>query len=205
MMQYIVTEYKAADKGRIEICLNGKVNLWLYRGEAKELSLAEGSELSEEQYQHILHEVIGKRAVKRAMHLLERQERTECQLREMLLQSAYPSEAVEDAVSYVKKYHYLDDERYARTFIRFHQDKRSKARLKSDLMQRGVPKDMIERCMEEEFAADERGQIYRLLEKKNFCPDSADRNEYRRIYQFLMRRGFQSSDILAVMNRGYDG
>lgn len=200
-MRYIVTSLKTGDKGRVELCLNEAISLWLYAKEARELSLEEGMELSEEEYQDVLHGIIGKRAIKRAMHLLERQERTERQLREKLLQSAYPQEAIEDAVAYVKKYHYLDDVRYARTFICFHQEKRSRMRIRNDLMRRGIPNDVIDACLEEEFVSDEREQIAALLKKKGFSLDDADRNEYRRIYQFLMRRGFRSSDILAEMGR----
>lgn len=203
-MQYQIADLKKTDAKRVEICLNGEIFLWLYQGEARSLSLTKGMILSEEQYENLLHGVIGKRAIKRAVHLIERQERTERQLREKLSLSEYPEEAVEDAVSYVKKRRYLDDERYARTFIRFHQTERSKMRLKSDLIKRGVSKDVIERCMEEEFSSDEKAQIRALLEKKGFSQSEADRNESRKMYQFLMRRGFRSSDILAVMNQNED-
>ena len=200
-MSYIITELKKENKGKVTICLNEEIHLWLYASEGRQLLLKEGMELTEEQYQHILHHVIGKRVTKRAMHLLEQQERTEHQLREKLFQKGYPKEAVEDAISYVKKYHYLDDERYARAFIRIHQEKRSKMRLKSDLLQRGISKDLIELCMEEEFFCDEKEQIRSLLEKKNFSSDTADRKEIEKMYRFLMRRGFRSSDISAVLKR----
>ena len=198
-MGYMITDYKAAGKGRIGICLNNSKTLWLYAGEARQLSLEPGMELSEEQYQHILHGVIGRRAVKRAMHLLERQDRTKQQLCDKLLQSGYPPEAVEDAVSYVQKYHYLDDGRYARTYIRNHQDKRSRLRLRQDLLRRGVPKEIRDQSMQEEFCFDEREQIKSLLEKRRFDPDTADAKETGKIYRFLLGRGFRSSDISAVL------
>lgn len=200
-MRYIVTEYHASGRGRIELCLNDRIVLQLYKGEAGKFALKQGAELTEEQYQYILHEIIGKRAVKRAMHLLERQERTEHQLREKLMQNMYPPEAIEDAVSYVKRYHYLDDERYARTFIRFHQEKRSRRRLRTDLMKRGISRDIIETSLEEEFSSDEKAQILELLEKRQYSAEHQDTAEFRRTYQFLQRRGFQSSDILAVMKQ----
>lgn len=197
-MRYIVTACRPTGKGRVEISLDERLHLSLYAGEVRKLSLEEGAELGEEQYQQILHEIIGKRAIKRAMYLLQRQERTEHQLREKLLQN-YPEESVEDAVAYVKRYRYLDDERYARTFIRYHQENRSRMRLKADLLRRGVPKDMILHCMEEEFQSDEQEQIRELLLKKNFDADSADEVQYRKMYQFLMRRGFRHSDIRKAM------
>ena len=158
MMRYVVTDYKKEGRGKVSLCLNEGIRLWLYQGEARQLGLSVGSELSEDEYQSILHDVIGKRAVKRAMHLLERQDRTEHALREKLTQNAYPSEAVEDAISYVKRLHYLDDERFARNFIQIRQE-------------------------------------------KGYSPETADQAETRRAYQFLMRRGFRSSDALAVMRQ----
>lgn len=203
-MGYLITECRPAGKGRMEICLDGRPAFWLYAAEAGQFSFEEGTELSEKQYQHILHEIIGRRAIKRAMHLLEQQERTERQLREKLLQSGYPPEAVEDAIAYVKRYHYLDDARYARTFIQFHQGERSRKRLETDLLRRGVPKDVIADSMEQEFSSDEQEQIRRLLEKKQFSPDTADAKELRKIYGFLMRRGFQSADILSVLKTDFN-
>ena len=38
-----------------------------------------------------------------------------------------------------------------------------------------------------------------LIEKKGFSADTADQKEYRKMYQFLMRRGFKGTDIMAVM------
>ena len=201
MMQYIITEYQNMGRGQIHLCRNETITLRLYKGEANQMSLAQGVELSEEQYRYLLHDIIGKRAAKRAMHLLERQERTEYQLREKLRQNCYPPEAIEDAVDYVKRYHYLDDERYARTFIHFHQETRSKMRLKNDLARRGISRELIAYCLEEEFVSDERAQIKRLLDQKNFSPDTADREEYGKMYRFLMRRGFCGSDISSVMRR----
>ncbi len=200
-MPYIVTEYKKENKGKVYLCFNDEIRLWLYASEIRQLALdlEKDAELSEEQYQYILHGIIGKRAVKRAMHLLERQDRTEYQLREKLSQNGYPGEAVEDAVAYVKGYRYLDDARYARAFIRIHQEKRSRMRLKTDLLGRGISRDIIEECMEEEFSCDEKEQIRELLEKKHFSADTADRKEREKMYRFLMRRGFRSSDISSVL------
>ena len=79
MMQYIITEYQNMGRGQIHLCLNETIKLWLYVKEARQFSIEEGAGLTEEQYQQLLHKVIGTRAVKRAMHLLERQDRTEYQ------------------------------------------------------------------------------------------------------------------------------
>ncbi len=198
-MGYTVTSVEKSDKGRVLLCLDYKIRLLFYRGEIKKYGLKEGSHVSEEVYQEMLHDILGKRAAKRAMHVLECQEKTEYQLREKLNQNEYPREAIEDAIAYVKKFHYLDDDRYARTFILFHQEKRSKMKLTMDLRKRGIPQEIIDAAMEEVFSSDERGQIEALLRKRQFPKTTGDEWEFRKNYRFLMGRGYKSSDILRIM------
>ena len=199
-MAITVTEVNALDKRKVRLHLDNGQSLILYKGELRKLSLKEGSSLSEEQYELLLKEIIGKRATKRAMHLLEKQDRTEHQLYDKLRQSGYPEECISQAIAYVKSYHYIDDLRYSQTYIRYHQEKKSRQRLKSDLMAKGVRKELIDQALEEEFASDERQMIHTLLEKRRYDSATSDEKEKRKTYQFLLRRGFRSSDILATMH-----
>ena len=68
-----------------------------------------------------------------------------------------------------------------------------------DARQFWVGREQIEQALAEEFVSDERAQIAELLEKRHYDAAQADRRERQRMYQFLMSRGFKSSDILAVM------
>ena len=69
------------------------------------------------------------------------------------------------------------------------------------LSQKGISKELIEQALEEEYEAQELEQIYRLLEKRGYVAENADEREFRRTYQFLMRRGFKSNEILTAMKR----
>ena len=42
-------------------------------------------------------------------------------------------EAVEQAIAYVKSYHYIDDLRYACSYVRYQKEKKSNRRLQQDL------------------------------------------------------------------------
>jgi len=139
------------------------------------------------------------RAKKRALYLLERMDRTEHQLREKLKASDYPEEVVEEAIAYVKSYHYIDDERYAETFTRYKKDKMSRQQIKQKLIQKGVSRDLIDSAIEDEYDVDESVHIRNLLEKKHFSYEQADEGEFRRVYSYLLRRGFRSNDILKEM------
>lgn len=196
-----VTEYESLGKGKLRIRFDNGAEFSLYYSEAKQFKLAEGAAVEEEAYQRLIDEVITKRATRRAMHLLERMDRTEHQLREKLKMGGYPKESVDAAVAYVKRYHYIDDLRYACTFVRLSQNRLSRLQIRMKLAQRGIEKELIERALEEEYESEEIVQIYRILEKRNYVAGEADEKEFRRVYQYLMRRGFKSNEILKAMKK----
>ncbi len=194
-----VTEYESLGRGKLRIRFDNGAELSLYRSEAKQFKLAEDVAIDEELYQKLVDEVVSKRATKRAMHLLERMDRTEHQLREKLRNGGYPEECVDAAIAYVKQYHYIDDLRYACTYVRLYQDRLSRLQIKMKLAQKGIDRDLIEQALEEEYETQEIEQIYRLLEKRNYVAGQTDEKEYRRTYQYLMRRGFKSTEITKAM------
>lgn len=194
-----VTEYEALGKGKLRIRFDNGAELSVYRSEAKQFRLAENAAIGEENYRRLIDEVITRRATKRAMHLLERMDRTEYQLREKLVMGGYPDECIEAAMEYVKRYHYIDDLRYACTYTRLYQERFSRLQIKRKLSQKGIAREVIDRALEEEYEAEELKQIYRLLEKRHYVAEDADEKEFRRTYQFLLRRGFGSHDIMKAM------
>ena len=194
-----VVKYEPLGKGRIRVQFDTGITGVFYRGEALKASLSTDTILSDEEYEILLREVLGKRAIKRAMHLLEQMDRTEKQIRDKLKAGEYPECCIDQAVEYVKRFHYLDDRRYAENYIRFSQNKISRRNLSAKLMQKGISREIIELALEEGYVSDESKQIQALLEKKHYNPETKDEGEFRRIYQYLMRRGFRSSDILREM------
>ena len=137
-----------------------------------------------------------KRAKHRALYILERSDRTERELREKL-EKNYVPEAVEEAIAYVKEYHYIDDRRYAVNYLNTRGRVKSSRQVEQELLyKKGISKEVLEEARREAEPQDESGQIRRWMEKKKIHPETADRDELRRFYLFLMRRGFRSEDIL---------
>ena len=189
------------DKKRMRIFLEDGRSFVLYRGEVRRYSLEEGAELSAGQYEEICSEILKKRARRRTMHLLEKMDRTEAQIREKLRQGFYPEEIIEDAVAYVKGYHYLDDSRYAENYVRNQREKKSRRKIQMELMAKGIDRELAEQTLEEECQREnEQELILKWVEKKHYSAQTADLKEKQRMYQFLMRKGFQSDDILHVLD-----
>lgn len=196
-----VMQISGLDKKRMRIFLEDGRSFVLYRGEVRRYSLEEGAELSDGQYEEICSEILKKRARRRTMHLLEKMDRTEAQIREKLRQGFYPEEIIEDAVAYVKGYHYLDDSRYAENYVRNQREKKSRRKIQMELMAKGIDRELAEQTLEEECQREnEQELILKWVEKKHYSAQTADLKEKQRMYQFLMRKGFQSDDILHVLD-----
>ena len=149
-------------------------------------------------------EQIRKECLRKCGMLLARRDYTCARLREKLLGSGYDGETADWALERLREAHYLDDDRFARSFIAAHREDRSRLRIRKDLEDRGVPSAVISEAMREE--GEETGdeaeirQIRRLIRKRGFDPASAGIDETRRFQAYLYRKGYAASAIRAAMN-----
>lgn len=196
-----IVQISELDKKRVRVRLDDGYEFALYKGEKRQYGLQEGEELSSGQLEELRLQVLIKRARRRAMHLLERMDRTENQLRMKLRQGYYPEDVIEDAIGYVKSYHYLDDLRYAQNYVLRCKGQKSRRMIQMELQGKGVSKQWVQQALEEGYQQeDEQEQILRWVRKKNYSSQTADIKEKHRIYQFLMRKGFCPDDILHVLD-----
>lgn len=195
----LVTRIEALTKQKYQIELDGQLAFVLYRGELSRYRIREGRELEEETYREIVNVVLVKRAKLRAMHLLQKMDRTEKDLRDKLTRSRYPDNAVDTAIEYVKSYGYIDDRQYARRYIEYAKNTKGKQRLLSELWQKGISREIVSEVLEESELGDQRELIRNLIRKKYKDIVGVDEKEVKRIYGFLARKGFQSSEIWGVL------
>lgn len=193
-----VTKLEELSKARSRVYIEGEFAFVLYKGELRLYKIEEGEEIAEEAIAEILGTILPKRAKLRCMNLLQKREYTEKQLRDKLTLGGYPEEITDEAIAYVKSFHYIDDARYAESYIRCHLADKSRQRIRMDLMKKGISKELADRLLEEAAEAkenpDELSLIQRLLEKKKYSPDMS-MPEKQKIYAYLMRKGFRCEDI----------
>ena len=70
-----ITGYENIGKGKYRTTFDNGTTCVLYRTEAVRYSIMEGAFISEADYEKLITEVVGKRAKKRALHLLEQMDR----------------------------------------------------------------------------------------------------------------------------------
>ena len=145
-------------------------------------------------------EAVIRKAKQKAMRLLEQMDRSERNLSPYRSQNGFPPKAVDAAVDYVKSYGYVDDGRYARNYLAYRLQMKSRQKLFQ--YQKGVSKEIIEEAWAEVSAdesPDERSLIRRQVLKKYEPGSRLDVGQMRRLYGFLARKGFRYDDIRSVL------
>lgn len=195
----VITDIKDVSKSKGEIWIDEDFAFVLYKSEIRKFQLEKGNEITDTIYYEIKNELLPKRAKLRAMNLLQSRDYTEKQLCDKLMQSGYGEDVVDAAIQYVKSYHYIDDARFAKSYISYRMDSKSRRKMEIELLQKGVSKDVIETVFheleQEGQAVDEDAMIREYLRKKRYDHISADQKETQKMYGFLMRKGFSSEAI----------
>ena len=192
----IVTKLTPVTKVKYKVFIDEEFAFVLYKGELSHYGITEGSVVSDDIIEIIKKEVLQKRAKLRAMHILERADRTEEELRTKLRQDLYSEDIVECAMQYVKSFGYIGDKNYACRFVESRQKSKSKKEiillLKQKALSDEVITEAIESCYEE---VDEKEVIFKLMEKKHFCAKEASEQEKNKMCAYLLRKGFRYDDI----------
>ena len=165
----------------------------LYRKEVNDLGIKEGSEISEEDYDGILKDILIRRAKARTLYLLDDYSRTEAQLRKKLREGFYPEKAVDEAVEYAKSRHYLDDGYYAREYASERSTRKSRRMIKMELTAKGIDEETVTEAVDS-LEISEAEVIEGIIRKK--YPDAAgmDFNTRNKMFRSLMNKGFSYDD-----------
>ena len=132
--------------------------------------------------------------IARAMKILEYSDRTEAQLRMKLKEKDFPESAIETAVEYVRSFHYIDDKRYADSYVRSNMDRRSSREIREKLRERGVSREIIEDVFSE-YEFPEKETIKKLFRKKYGNDDPADQKTYEKAVRYFGQKGYSYQDI----------
>lgn len=158
--------------------------------------LKENSEITEQRYNYIMEYVIYTKAKDKAYKFLGYKARSEKEVRDKLIKENYPQEIIDRIIELFKHYNYINDENYTKAYInnRIKFKPRAKRMLKYELAQKGIDSDTIENIIDSSNI-DETDIAINLLQKKLKNKKDIDQKEKQRIYNYMLRRGFDYETI----------
>lgn len=162
--------------------------------------LKEGLELSAQRYNEILEQLVFIRARETALKYIDYKQRTEKEVQKKL-EGEYSPEIIGRVMEMLKKYKIVDDVKYAELFVRDCLNLKGwgKRRILTELALKGIDRDIAEPFFENTDGI-MREKAERLIEKR-VKGKIADIKEYRRHFDFLIRRGFDIDTARAVLDK----
>ena len=139
-----------------------------------------------------------KKANLSALGILTKLDKTEHELKGALTRAGFSAAASDAALEYVRSYGYLDDRKYAQKYVSYCKERKSRKKIKYELIKKGVDKSLIEEAFEQYEDYSEIELIRRGLYKKWNREEKPDAKDLQRLFASLSRQGFSNCDIWQV-------
>ena len=204
MENYTVVSVKSIGKKKCKVVLEGieKVNiLSLYSSEIRRYNIIEGGIVTDVTFGEI-YDVLRKRGKERALYYLKNSDKTTFQMRSKLHEGYYPDDIIEDVLSFLEKYGYIDDYRYAQNYVNYYWHNKSVRQIKNSLTIKGISRDIVEDVIQDSIQEDggiEERQIEAFCRKK--IKTDTDEKQYNKIIAALVRKGYRYEQVRNISRR----
>ncbi len=187
----IVTDVTRIDNRRQKVTLDSEYVFSLYNSEIKKYNIETDSKLSREELNYIENEVLYPRAKERVLYLLSRRDRTKKQIEDKLRESYYPEDIILRVIKFACDYGYVNDARYVDSYIKCKSNTKSKKQIECELLKKGIGREMLKSCFENDNDDAQLNAIRNLLGKSKYHSMLGDKSSRNKVIASLIRRGFE--------------
>jgi regulatory protein len=209
-------ESQKKDPSRVNLFVDDNFFCGVSLNTIAKYSLYVGKETSQEILEELFSSELQSRFFERAISFLESSPKTERQIRQYLkdlsfkkkgkwfetLENQMFSNILENVITKLKEYQYIDDEKYAELFIssRLRTRPRGKDILVMELISKGVAKDIAEKVVNLEV--EDEYTLLKELYTKKFKDEKMTEDDRKKI-DFLRRKGFSWDLIEKYINNEF--
>lgn len=184
-----ITNIEKFTRNKIKIYIDYEYKFWLYERDLKKYYIKLENELSHEDYQE-LFDLNLKRAKLQVLNLLKRMDKTRYEVLQKLKQSGYNEDIIKQTLDYIDSYNYLDDKKYAKQYVQYKKEEKSKKEIENYLLRKGLSKDLIKEALEKEYDSEEIA-IVKVIHNRTKGRDTITDKEKQKIISNLIRKGFK--------------
>jgi len=192
-------------KNRVSVFIDGEYAFGVEEEQIYAFRLHIGEEMTKERLFEIEQGALLTSAKAAAQRALSRSMRSENEIRKRLIEKEFPQHIIDQTLSWLREYRFVDDAEFARSYIRTRQALRPASRMKlaADLAKKGIPSDIIRKTLDELTGfAEDRSTAEKLAKSyisKNRALDK--KTMQRRLAGYLQRRGFSLSIVFSILEQ----
>lgn len=205
-MEHIITkiEVQKRNKNRVNVYVNED---FLFACSAEIIynyGLKSGEKIDIDKIKSIIEEDNYIKCKNDALHSIERAYKTQKQIVEKLLAKGYEKSTIDKVILFLKEYNFLDDSKFAEMYVKEKLASQGRNKIKYSLIQKGLDESIIKEKLQnidkekEENSLEKIGMSkYEQLIKR----EEDTRKIYKKLGDYLMRRGYSWEDIKSFLNR----
>ena len=196
---------KQKKEGRYNIFLDGEFAFGLYKETIYEFGLRVNDEITPKQAEEIKtrDEIgFGKRV---AYRFLNYKQRSEKEVRKKLKEKKLSDGSIDIVISSLKDLKYINDESYAKSYLqsKILRKPEGKRVLKMKLVDKGIPKEIAENILSEQYPpeteTEKAAELLRKYEKKVRAKTPAEKKQ--KCFRFLLSKGFDFDTVNEVLRQ----
>lgn len=195
--------FKEGKGDKIHVLVDGEYYFTVDRNYFAVMGIYQGKEVDRDELAALGEKAERRRAYNCAVGYLSRRDHSAKELLLKLRQKGY-KESAEYAVEKLQNEGYVDDERFARMYVRelISIKKYGRRRIEQELYRKGIDKEIISLILEEaDFGEDE---LCALINKK-YLRFLSDEKGIKKTVAALMRMGYSFSEIKSALSKIADG
>ncbi len=192
MSQITKVEPQKRNKERCNLYLDGEYVCALSMFVVVQNQLLPGKEISQEKLLDLVFESEKETAFNYAVDYICKYVPSQKQMVKKLYEKKYTTRIVNYVIDKCKSYGYIDDEKYAESYVFQNRKLKGKLKLQQELMQKGIAKNIIDKVLQD---YDEEDGCLVLARKKALNKDLDDPKVYAQLVRFLQYRGYEWEKI----------
>ena len=160
--------------------------------------LLPGKDISQEKLLDMLFESEKENAFNYAVDYICKYVPSQKQMTHKLYDKKYSKRVVDYVIEKCKGYGYIDDEKYAQSYVFQNRKLKGKLKLKQELMLKGIDQKIIDEVLQD---YDEEDGCLVLARKKALNKDLDDPKVYAQLVRFLQYRGYDWEQIKSAIDK----
>jgi regulatory protein len=196
-------------KNRVSIFLDGEFLCGIPLALVSKLDLFPGKSIDENEISRLIDKKLTEEAKQKIVQLLNRRMYSEREIVDKLKSKAYGDRIIDVVIGDLKAISLIDDLAYAKAFVsdRLHLKPQGSFRIAYELRKRGISEKIIAQTFSEQQVPEtDLQRAFEITERRirSLSSIKDKRTKKRRLYNFLLRRGFSYEVIREVLARVFE-
>lgn len=137
--------------------------------------------------------------------ILSRRDHSRKELKDKAYKKGYSGSFIEEILDEFEQKEYIDDKKFALTYTadKFEFNNWGPYKIRTQLFKKGISRPVVEECIRQVFGEEaiKESMTALIQKKKKRYQREPEEKRQKKIFDFLMRKGYNSNDILKNMEK----